>query len=166
LAIQVAAREGDSQYILSAHEPAALKAGLAQPAIDAAKYNKEASGLGEKETTVIRMGRQLLRWYCRHGVWAAALFRDGVHSGPTVAGSGKHFGNQVSRMPETEGTTASFHANYDCIPHGAAECIRQKSGASHRRYRHQALNGHTVSRLHTISENGKEELQWLQRFWY
>ena len=61
LAILVAAREQDSQYIWSAHEPAGLKAGLSQQAIDAVKYNKEASGLGEKETTVIRMGRQVLR---------------------------------------------------------------------------------------------------------
>jgi 4-carboxymuconolactone decarboxylase len=61
LAILVAAREGDSQYIWSAHEPAALKAGLPQPVIDAVKYNKDAAGLGEKETAVIRLGRQVLR---------------------------------------------------------------------------------------------------------
>ena len=61
LAILVAAREGDSQYIWSAHEPAALKAGLTQPVIDAVKYNKDAAGLGEKETVVIRLGRQVLR---------------------------------------------------------------------------------------------------------
>ena len=61
LAILVAAREENSQYIWSAHEPAALKAGIAQPVIDAVKYNKEVSGAGEKETIVIRLGRQLLR---------------------------------------------------------------------------------------------------------
>jgi len=61
LAILVAAREGDSQYIWSAHEPAALKAGLPQPVIDAVKYNKDVAGLGEKETAVIRLGRQVLR---------------------------------------------------------------------------------------------------------
>jgi 4-carboxymuconolactone decarboxylase len=61
LAILVAAREGNSQYIWSAHEPAALKAGLAQPVIDAVKYNRDAAGFGEKETTVIRLGRQVLR---------------------------------------------------------------------------------------------------------
>jgi 4-carboxymuconolactone decarboxylase len=61
LAILVAAREGDSQYVWSAHEPAALKAGIAQPVIDAVKYNKDVSGVGEKETVVIRLGRQLLR---------------------------------------------------------------------------------------------------------
>ena len=45
----------------SAHEPAALKAGIAQPVIDVVKYNKDVSGVGEKETVVIRLGRQLLR---------------------------------------------------------------------------------------------------------
>src|SRR5262249_46382246 len=46
LAILVAAREGDSQYIWSAHEPAALKAGVTQQVIDAVKYGKEVSGAG------------------------------------------------------------------------------------------------------------------------
>jgi 4-carboxymuconolactone decarboxylase len=61
LAILVAAREGNSQYIWSAHEPAGLKAGLAQQVIDVVKYKKEASGIGEREAAVIRLGRQLLR---------------------------------------------------------------------------------------------------------
>jgi hypothetical protein len=59
--VLVAAREGDSQYIWSAHEPAALKAGVAQPVIDAVKYGKDVSSAGEKETVVVRMGRQILR---------------------------------------------------------------------------------------------------------
>ena len=61
LAILVAAREGDSQYIWSAHEPAALKAGIGQPVIDAVKFGKDLSGAGEKETVVVRLGRQVLR---------------------------------------------------------------------------------------------------------
>ena len=61
VAILVAAREGDSQYIWSAHEPAALKAGVAQPVIDAVKYGKDLAGAGEKETVVVRLGRQILR---------------------------------------------------------------------------------------------------------
>jgi 4-carboxymuconolactone decarboxylase len=61
LAILVAAREGHSQYVWSAHEPAALKAGVAQPVIDVVKYNRDVAGAAEKETVVIRMGRQLLR---------------------------------------------------------------------------------------------------------
>src|SRR5580704_8561887 len=47
LAILVAAREGDSQYLWTQHEPLALKAGLAQPVIDAVRNNKDLAGLGE-----------------------------------------------------------------------------------------------------------------------
>ena len=61
LAILVAAREMDQQYVWGAHEPAALKAGIGQPAIDAIKYGKDVAGLGEKETVIIRLGRQLFR---------------------------------------------------------------------------------------------------------
>jgi len=61
LAILVAAREVDEQYVWSAHEPAALKAGIPQPVIDVVKYGKDVSGLGDKETAIIRFGRQLFR---------------------------------------------------------------------------------------------------------
>ncbi len=61
LAILVASREVDQQYVWSAHEPAALRAGIAQPVIDVIKYGKEVSGVGEKETIIIRLGRQLFR---------------------------------------------------------------------------------------------------------
>ncbi len=61
LAILVASREMDQQYVWSAHEPAALKAGVAQSTIDVIKYRKDVAGVGEKETTVIRIGRQLFR---------------------------------------------------------------------------------------------------------
>jgi 4-carboxymuconolactone decarboxylase len=61
LAILVAAREVDEQYVWSAHEPAALKAGVAQPVIDVVKYGRDVSGLGEKEAAIIRFGRQLFR---------------------------------------------------------------------------------------------------------
>lgn len=61
LAILVAAREGDSQYLWTQHEPLALKAGVSQAVIDAVKFNKELSGLGEKEALVIGLGRQLFR---------------------------------------------------------------------------------------------------------
>jgi 4-carboxymuconolactone decarboxylase len=82
LAILVAAREGDSQYIWSAHEPAALKAGLAQPVIDAVKYNKDAAGFGEKETTVIRLGRQVLREHkLDSGTFAKAVELFGKQGG-------------------------------------------------------------------------------------
>lgn len=74
LAILIAAREGDSQYVWSAHEPAALKAGVAQTVIDTLKYNKDLSGVGEKEAVVIRMGRQLLREHkLDSGTFASAV---------------------------------------------------------------------------------------------
>jgi 4-carboxymuconolactone decarboxylase len=67
LAILVAAREGDSLYLWSAHEPSALKAGVAQSVIDTIRNNKDLSGLGEptglteEETLIIGLGRQLFR---------------------------------------------------------------------------------------------------------
>ncbi len=61
LAILVASREVDQQYVWSAHEPGALRAGVAQSVIDVIKYGKEVSGVGEKETVIIRLGRQLFR---------------------------------------------------------------------------------------------------------
>jgi 4-carboxymuconolactone decarboxylase len=61
VAILVAAREFDIQYVWSAHEPGALRAGVSQPTIDVIKYGKDVSGLGEKETVIIRMGRQMFR---------------------------------------------------------------------------------------------------------
>jgi len=61
VAILVAAREFDIQYVWSAHEPNALRAGVPQATIDAIKYGKDLSGLGEKETVIIRTGRQLFR---------------------------------------------------------------------------------------------------------
>ena len=61
LAILVAARELDHQFEWSAHEPEALKEGLEQSIIDIVKYRKDPTGLGEKETVIIRMGRELFR---------------------------------------------------------------------------------------------------------
>ena len=61
LSALIAAREFDQQYEWSGHEPAAVRAGLPQAAIDAVKYNRDVSGLVEKDATVIRLGRALLR---------------------------------------------------------------------------------------------------------
>jgi 4-carboxymuconolactone decarboxylase len=60
LATLVAAREMDSQYEWTAHEPEALKAGLQPQIIDIVKYRKGVAGLGEKEALIITFGRQLL----------------------------------------------------------------------------------------------------------
>ena len=61
LSALIAAREFDQQYEWSGHEPAALKAGLEQAVIDVVKHNRPVTGLSEKDATVIRLGRALLR---------------------------------------------------------------------------------------------------------
>jgi hypothetical protein len=57
----VGAREFDQQYEWSGHEPAALRAGVDQAAIDAIKFDRDVAGLEEKSATIILMGRQLFR---------------------------------------------------------------------------------------------------------
>ena len=67
LAILNAAREANSQYEWGAHEGAAQRAGLEQEIIDIVKYRKElkgleaTKGLGEKETLIIHLSREMLR---------------------------------------------------------------------------------------------------------
>jgi 4-carboxymuconolactone decarboxylase len=60
LAILVTSRELDCEYVWTAHEPAAQKAGLEQAVIDTVKYRKPLTGLGEKEAVIIRLGRESL----------------------------------------------------------------------------------------------------------
>ena len=57
----IAAREFDQQYEWSGHEPGALRVGLEQKVIDVVKYNKDVAGLSERDSTIIRLGRQLFR---------------------------------------------------------------------------------------------------------
>jgi len=59
LAILVTAREMDSQFEWTAHEPAALKEGLEQKVIDVVKYRKSAAGLSEQESTIVQLGREM-----------------------------------------------------------------------------------------------------------
>ena len=61
LAILITAREFDSNYIWSAHEPTALKVGVPQSTIDVIKFRKDASGVAGKDGLVINMGRQIFR---------------------------------------------------------------------------------------------------------
>ena len=61
LAALVAAREFNQQYEWSAHEPAGLKAGLEQAVIDVVKYDRDLTGVPEKDATVISLGRALFR---------------------------------------------------------------------------------------------------------
>ena len=61
LVVLITAREIDQQYQWSAHEPAGLRAGLEQPVIDAVEYDRDVTGLTEKDATLIRFGRALFR---------------------------------------------------------------------------------------------------------
>ena len=60
LAILVTARELDCAYVWTAHEPAALKAGLAQPIIDTVKYRRPLTALGDKEAVIVQLGRDAI----------------------------------------------------------------------------------------------------------
>ena len=61
VAALVAAREFDQQYEWSGHEPAALRAGVEQSVIDVIKFNRNLTGVPEKDATIIRLGRALFR---------------------------------------------------------------------------------------------------------
>ena len=58
LAVLVTARQFDQQFAWTAHEIAGLKAGLEPAIIDIVKYRKPVTGLGEKEATIIQLGRE------------------------------------------------------------------------------------------------------------
>ena len=60
LAILVAAREMDSQFEWTVHEPAARKAGLEQEIIDVVRDRRPITQLGEKESLIIQLGREAL----------------------------------------------------------------------------------------------------------
>jgi 4-carboxymuconolactone decarboxylase len=74
IAILTVAREMDSQFEWAAHEPEALKAGVAPEIIDAIKYRKptDSLGLSETDAAVIEFGRQLFH---DHKVAPAAYAR-------------------------------------------------------------------------------------------
>jgi len=61
LAILVTAREADSQFEWTAHEPVALKEGLDPKILDAVKFRRVVSGAPEKEAAIIAFGRELFR---------------------------------------------------------------------------------------------------------
>jgi 4-carboxymuconolactone decarboxylase len=61
LAVLITAREIDQQYEWSSHEPAGLRQGLEQSVIDVVKYDRDVTGLTDKDATLIRFGRALFR---------------------------------------------------------------------------------------------------------
>jgi 4-carboxymuconolactone decarboxylase len=60
LMILVAAREMDSQFEWHAHETAAKREGLEDEIIDIVRKRKRVRGLGDKETAIIKLGREAL----------------------------------------------------------------------------------------------------------
>ena len=96
LAILVTAREMDCEYVWTAHEPAAQKAGLQQAIIDTVKYRRPLTTLGEKESVIVQLGRDSIS---KHKVGS-----------DTFARAVKLFGNQgvvniVSLMGDYAATT-------------------------------------------------------------
>jgi 4-carboxymuconolactone decarboxylase len=61
LAILVIAREMQSQFEWSIHEPVAREVGVEPAAIEVVKFNKSPQGLKERDTLIIRFGRELVR---------------------------------------------------------------------------------------------------------
>lgn len=60
LIILTTAREADAQIEWSAHEPAALKAGLSQHVVDIVKYRQPINDVEPKEAAIIQFARELL----------------------------------------------------------------------------------------------------------
>jgi len=74
LIVLLTAREIDQQYEWSAHEPAGLRAGLEQSVIDVVKYDRDVTGLAEKDALVIRYFRALMREHrVSSELWAAMV---------------------------------------------------------------------------------------------
>jgi 4-carboxymuconolactone decarboxylase len=72
LAILVTAREADSEYVWTAHEPQGLKAGLQPEIIDVVKYRKPTTGLAEKDAVIIDLGREVFE---KHHAGSATFAR-------------------------------------------------------------------------------------------
>lgn len=60
LAILVTAREMDSEYVWTAHEPQGLKLGIPPATIDIVRFRKSTEGLPEKDAVLIQLGRETL----------------------------------------------------------------------------------------------------------
>lgn len=78
LAVLIIAREIDQQYEWSAHEPAGLRQGLEPAVIDVVKYDRDVTGLSDKDATLITFGRTLYR---EHAVSSELWEKMIVHFG-------------------------------------------------------------------------------------
>ena len=72
VAILTVAREMDSRFEWAAHEPEALKVGVAPEIIDVIKRRKSTQGFDETDAAIIEFGRQIFR---DHKVTSAAFAR-------------------------------------------------------------------------------------------
>jgi 4-carboxymuconolactone decarboxylase len=73
-AILVAARELDQQYEWAAHEALALAEDVPQAHIDVIKYHQSADLLPEKESLIVRYGREIFREHkLSTDTWAEAV---------------------------------------------------------------------------------------------
>ncbi len=70
IAILTVAREMDSRFEWAAHEPEALKEGVAAEIIDIIKHRKSTQDLDERTAAIIEFGRQIFR---DHKVTSAAF---------------------------------------------------------------------------------------------
>jgi 4-carboxymuconolactone decarboxylase len=78
LAVLITAREIDQQYEWSAHEVAGRRQGLEQSVIDVVKYNRDVTGLSEKDATLITFGRALFREHrVSSELWAKMVSLNG-----------------------------------------------------------------------------------------
>ena len=79
LAMLVAARENDCQYIWNAHAPAARGAGLRDEIVDALRDKKELPGPAPDEAAVVNYGREFFRTHrVSQPVFDAAAAQFGV----------------------------------------------------------------------------------------
>jgi 4-carboxymuconolactone decarboxylase len=73
-AILVAARELDQQYEWAAHEALALAENVPQAHIDVIKYHQSTDLLPEKESLIVRYGREIFREHkLSADTWAEAV---------------------------------------------------------------------------------------------
>ena len=109
IAIMTTAREMENQFEWTAHELSGLKAGVEPTIVDIIKYRKPVVGLGEKETVVIKLGRE--------------LFGQKKVSSGTFADARRLFGNQgivdlVSLMAHYSATSVLLNALDMQLPEG------------------------------------------------
>lgn len=115
-AILVTARECESTFEWTAHEPLAAQVGVARDVIDAIKYRKEPAGAPDDQAAVIRLGRE--------------MFADRKVSSDTYAHALEIFGPRklvdvVALMGNYAGTAALLCAFDMQIPPGQEPLLPQ-----------------------------------------